>query len=64
MFYENNIPFTTIRVLLIVVGTLGMMCSTAKFRYHPKRVLVILFLYLCYAVCYTATVINVCVRKE
>ena len=58
MFYENNIPFTTIRVLLIVVGTLGMMCSTAKFRYHPKRVLVILFLYLCYAVCYTATVIN------
>lgn len=58
MFYETNIPFTTIRVLLIVIGTLGMMCSTAKFKYHPKRVVAILFLYLCYAVCYTAAVIN------
>lgn len=58
MFYENNIPFTTIRILLIVIGTLGMMCSTAKFKYHAKRIVIILFLYLCYAVCCTSVIIN------
>lgn len=48
MLFEENIPYVTLKTLLNVMGTLGMMCSTTKFKYNIKRIILILFLYLCY----------------
>lgn len=58
MFYESHVSLTTLRILLVTIGTLGMMCSTAKFRYRTKRVITILFLYLCYAAVYTTAIVS------
>lgn len=48
MLFEDNISYATLKTLLIVIGTLGMMCSTTKFKHSAKRIALILFLYLCY----------------
>ena len=48
MPFENNIPYTTLKTILIVIGTLGMMYSTTKFKYNIKRITLIIFLFLCY----------------
>lgn len=48
MLFEDNIPYITLKILLIVIGTLGMMCSTTKFKHDVKRIMLILFVYLCY----------------
>lgn len=58
MFFEDSVVFTTVRVLLIIIGTLGMMCSTAKFKYRTKQILITFFLYLCYTSLYTVFMIN------
>ena len=57
MLFENNIPYSTLKTLLIVIGTLGMMCSTTKFKYSAKRIALILFLYLCYVSASSAAII-------
>ena len=57
MLFENNIPYATLKTLLIVVGTLGMMCSTTKFKHSRKRIALILFLYLCYVSVSSAAII-------
>lgn len=56
MLFENNIPYVTLKILLIVTGTLAMMCSTTKFKKSAKRIALILGIYLCY-VCISSTVI-------
>jgi len=48
MLFEDNIPYATLKILLIVIGTLGMMCSTTKFKYDTKRIMLILSIYLFY----------------
>ncbi len=48
MLFENNIPYATLKILLIVMGTLGMMCSTTRFKHSTKRVALIFCIYLCY----------------
>lgn len=58
MIFENNIPYATLKVVLTVIGTLGMMCSTTKFKYGVKQITPILFLYLCYVAVSSAAIIN------
>ncbi len=48
MLFEDNIPYDTLKILLIVIGTLGMTASVTKFKYEAKRILLIFFIYLCY----------------
>lgn len=57
MLFEDNIPYVTSKILLIVTGTLGMMCSTTKFKYKTKRILLILFVYLCYVAASSTAII-------
>lgn len=57
MLFEDNIPYATLKTLLIVVGTLGMMCSTTKFKRGAKQIMLILFLYLCYVAASSAAII-------
>ncbi len=57
MLFEDNIPYATAKILLIVIGTLGMMCSITKFKHETKRVLLIFFLYLCYVAASSAAII-------
>lgn len=57
MLFEDNIPYATLKVILVVIGTLGMMCSTAKFKYGVKRIALILSLYLCYVSVSSAAII-------
>lgn len=56
MLSENNVPYATFKILLVIVGTLGMMCSTTKFKYRTKRILTAFILYLCYAAIYAAAI--------
>ena len=56
MIYENNIPYATLKTLLIVIGTLGMMCSTTTFGKSAKRIALIFFLYLCYVASFSAAI--------
>lgn len=60
MLFENNFPYTIFKVLLIVMCTLGMMCSTTKFKYGAKKVVFILFLYLFYVLVHSAAIIHFC----
>lgn len=48
MLFEQNIPYIVIKILLTVFGTLGMMCSTTKFKRSVKEIVLIFSLYLCY----------------
>lgn len=57
MLFENNIPYVILKILLIVMGTLSMMCSTTKFKYGVKRIMLILFVYLCYVAASSTAVI-------
>lgn len=56
MPFENNIPYTTLKTILIVIGTLGMMYSTTKFKYSIKRIALIIFLFLCYVAASSAVI--------
>lgn len=57
MLFENNIPYATMKTLLIVIGTLGMMYSTTTFKRKAKQIIVILLLYLCYVAVSSAAII-------
>ena len=59
MLFENNIPYATLKTVLIVIGTLGMMCSTTRFKYGAKRILLIFGFYLCYVTVSSAVIIAV-----
>lgn len=48
MLFEDNIPYNTAKVLLTVIGTLGMMCSTTAFKRTIKQMIPFIFLYLFY----------------
>lgn len=57
MLFEDNIPYSTLKTLLIVLGTLGMMCTTTRFKYGAKRVALHFFLYLSYVAASSAAII-------
>ncbi len=57
MLFEDNIPYATLKILLTVIATLGMMCSITKLKYEVKRITLILFVYLCYAAASSAAII-------
>ncbi len=57
MLFENNIPYIIIKILLIVVGTLGMMCSTTVFKRNLKQLVPLIFLYLFYVAGSSAAII-------
>ena len=57
MLFEDNIPYSTLKTLLIVLGTLGMMCTTTRFKYSAKRVALHFFLYLSYVAASSAAII-------
>lgn len=48
MLFEDNIPYNIAKVLLIVIGTLGMMYSTTSFKYTIKQMVPLIILYLFY----------------
>ncbi len=48
MLFEDNIPYVIFKILLSVIGTLGMMCSTTKFKREVKQLILIILVYLCY----------------
>ncbi len=58
MSFDQNILYRIIKVLLVVIGTLGMMCSTTRFKYSTKRVISCLLLYLCYVSISSAVIIS------
>ncbi len=57
MLFEDNIPYAILKILLIVIGTLGMMCSTTKFKREAKQIMLIIFAYLCYVAASCAAII-------
>lgn len=57
MLFEDNIPYVTIKVLLIVVGTLGMMFSTTVFKRTAKQIVPLIFLYLFYVATSSAAIV-------
>lgn len=59
MLFENNLPYMIFKVILIVICTLGMMCSTTKFRYSSRKVIFILALYLLYVLLSSAAIISI-----
>lgn len=56
MLFENNVPFAVLATLLNSIGTIGMMCSTTRFKYHAKRIVITISFYLCYIVIFTAVI--------
>ena len=57
MLFEDNLLYSTFAILILIIGALGMMCSTTKFRYDTKRIALVLFLYLIYAATSTLAII-------
>lgn len=55
--FEDNALYAVIKVLLIVVGTLGMMGSTTEFKHRPKQIVSIFSLYLLYVAASSAAII-------
>ncbi len=57
MLFEDNISYVIFKILLSVIGTLGMMFSTTKFKCKAKRSLLIIFVYLCYVAASSAAIV-------
>lgn len=57
MLFEDNIPYVTIKILLIVIGTLGMMYSTTVFKRTIKQIVPLIFLYLFYVAASSAALV-------
>lgn len=58
MLFEDNYPYMMFKVVLTVICTLGMMCSTTKFKYSTGKVFFILSLYLVYVLISSAAIIH------
>lgn len=48
MFNDKSTLYAILRVIVIVFGTLGMMCSTTEFKYNSRKITGILSLYILY----------------
>lgn len=59
MLFEDNILYSTFAILILIMGALGMMCCTTKFRYDTKRIALVLCLYLIYAATSTLAIIAI-----
>ncbi len=59
MLFEDNIPYATLKIILVVTGTLGMMCSTVKLRHGAKRIALVFSLYLCYVTVSSVAIITI-----
>lgn len=58
MPFENDILYSTLKIILVVTATLGMMCTTTKLKYGTKRILLFFFLYLCYVAVSSVLIIS------
>lgn len=58
MLFENNFPYIIFKITLTVISTLGMMCSTTKFKYSLRQILSILSLYLLYVLLSSVAIIH------
>lgn len=56
MLFEDNIFYVIIKILLVVVGTLGMMGSTTEFKHKPRQILSVFSLYLLYVAASSAAI--------
>lgn len=57
MLFEDNAVYVIIKILLVVVGTLGMMGSTTEFKHKPKQIVSVFSLYLLYVAASSAAII-------
>lgn len=58
MSFTDIIIYDIIKTLVIVIGTLGMMCSTTNFRYRSKHIATLFLIYLCYVAISSAAIIT------
>lgn len=56
MLFENNLPYLIFKVTLITFCTLGMMCSTTKFKYSFRQLIAIFSLFLFYVLISSAVI--------
>lgn len=57
MLFEDNFPYMLFKVVLTVMCTLGMMCSTTKLKYKLRKIIFILSVYLFYVLISSAIII-------
>lgn len=57
MLFEDNFPYMLFKVVLTVICTLGMMCTTTKFKYRLRQIIFILSVYLFYVLISSAAII-------
>ena len=57
MLFENNILYAVIKIMLIVIGTLGMMASTTELKHKLRQTVALFSLYLLYVVVSSAAII-------
>lgn len=57
MLFEENTLYAVIKILVIVVGTLGMMGSTTEFKHTPKQIIPVFSLYLLYVAASSAAIV-------
>ncbi len=58
MLFEDNAFYMTFKVIVIVLGTLGMMCSTTEFKRNYTRNFCALSLYLLYVIISSSAIIH------
>lgn len=57
MLFENNMPYMITKVLVSLLGTLGMMCSTAQFISNRRKIFVILAVFFLWTALSSAAII-------
>lgn len=57
MLFEDNTIYVVIKILLVVIGTLGMMGSTTEFKHKSHQIVYIFSLYLLYVAASSAAII-------
>lgn len=48
MLFEDNVPYLVLKVLIVSLGTLGMMCTTMKFRRGGKKIRLLFLVSMAY----------------
>ncbi|MDE6662612.1 MAG: GHKL domain-containing protein [Lachnospiraceae bacterium] len=54
MLFEDNTLYVVIKILLVVIGTLGMMASTTELKHKLRRIVSVFSLYLLYVAAFSA----------
>lgn len=58
MLFEDNAFYMTFKVVVIVLGTLGIMCSTTEFKRNYTRNFCALSLYFLYVIISSSAIIH------